>query len=114
MDIVKDRHRFVGSRTEVLAEVQGSRKGVTGYEMLLACRTPSRRAFLLSVSTTAQLVTEWDAFPMDFDEMMEVLAAAGHDVTAYEDLANRPTSDATAAALGLPAALPKSTQTIEG
>lgn len=89
MDVVKNNQRYLGSRAVILADIDSRRKGALGFEVFLACRTPSRRAFYLSVTSVFGQVTAWDLIPVDFDEMIVALEEAEFDVSKIADRENR-------------------------
>lgn len=92
MDVVKNNQRYLGSRAVILADIDSRKKGALGYEVFLACRTPSRRAFYLSVTSVFGQVTAWDLMPVDFEEMIAALEEAEFDISKIADRENIPGS----------------------
>lgn len=88
MDVVKNNQRYLGSRATILVDIDSKKSGGMGYEIFLACRTPSRRAFYLSITSVFGQVTSWDLIPVDFEVMISELEEAEFDVSSFSDLEN--------------------------
>ncbi|MGJ7523501.1 hypothetical protein ACSFA0_23675 [Variovorax sp. LT1P1] len=91
LDVTVAQQRYQGKRTTVLADMGSGKRGITTYEALLACRTPSGRTFFTTIRVSLGLVVAWDLTPVPPPEMLLILKDVGYETTD-ETLApaNRP------------------------
>ena len=104
MDLQYERQRYQGSRTEIVADIASSKKSSVSYEVFVACRTPSGRAFYLSVTSTFGQVTDWALYPTSLEEMATFMEESGLDTTALR--AHLPVTPARLAPITPPHAIP--------
>lgn len=84
MDVAQDGQRYLGSRAIVLANVDSEKKSALSYEIFLACRTPSKRAFYISVISTFGMVTAWQLIPVAYNEIIVDLKEMGFEIDNEE------------------------------
>lgn len=90
MDVAQDGQRYLGSRAIVLADMDSEKKSALTYMLLIACKTPSKRAFYLSVTSTFGQVTAWRLMPIPYKEMISDLTDAGFELDEEADATDRP------------------------
>ena len=96
MDVAVQGQRYQGSRAVIIAEIFSGKISSTVYQIELACKTPSGRAFLIDVSSSFGHVVGWNLIPVPLDQLMSVLREEGFEFKENTSVENETETGAKA------------------